>query len=145
MPYGIMADLVTALHACFVLFVVVGLVAVLLGWARGWSWVRNAWFRATHLIAIAVVVGQAWVGQICPLTILENHLREKANQSPYEASFIGYWAHRLLYYEAEPWVFTLAYSLFGALVLAVFIGCPPRWRRADDPGATSTHCDKASA
>ena len=128
MPYGLMADLLTALHALFVLFVVVALVMVLVGWAVGWGWVRNAWFRAAHLLAIAYVAAQAWFGQICPLTVWENELRQRANQQPYEGTFIGYWAYRLLYYEAEPWVFTLAYTLFGLAVLAAFILCPPRRR-----------------
>ena len=40
-----LADLILATHALFVAFVVLGLVAVLLGKYRRWGWVKNLWFR----------------------------------------------------------------------------------------------------
>jgi hypothetical protein len=83
-------------------------------------------FRVVHLASIGVVVLQAWLGVICPLTIFENWLREKAGGAIYEMTFIGHWSSRLLFYEAPSWVFTLCYTLFGAMVLACFIGYPPR-------------------
>jgi Protein of Unknown function (DUF2784) len=132
MPYGLMADLLTTLHALFVLFVLTGLALVLIGWGLRWAWVRNVWFRAIHLLAIVFVATQAWLGQTCPLTLWENQLRQRAGQTPYEGTFIGYWANRLLYYEAEPWVFTLAYTLFALAVLAAFIFCPPGRRGGRD-------------
>ena len=49
--YRVAADVVLAIHAGFVLFVVAGLTLVLIGGARGWSWVRNPRFRLGHLIA----------------------------------------------------------------------------------------------
>ena len=52
-----------------------------------------------HLLAIGVVVLQAWLGRYCGLTALESSLREKAGQVGYERSFIEYWVQRLLYCE----------------------------------------------
>ena len=37
--------------------------------------------------------------------------------------------HDLLFFDAEPWVFTLLYTAFGLLVVATFVMAPPRWRR----------------
>ena len=37
MPYAFLADLVAAIHALYVGFVVLGLIAILLGGARGWG------------------------------------------------------------------------------------------------------------
>jgi hypothetical protein len=45
-------------------------------------------------------------------------LRLKAGGEVYSGSFIAHWLHRLLYFDAPPWVFGLCYTLFGALVLA---------------------------
>jgi len=124
--YSLLADVTVGVHAAFVLFVVGGQVAVLLGWWRRWAWVRNPVFRIGHLLAIAFVVLEAWFGIVCPLTWLENELRALAGVPVYESSFVGYWIHRLLFYDAPPWVFAMAYTAFAALVAASFVGYPPR-------------------
>ncbi|REJ69011.1 MAG: DUF2784 domain-containing protein [Planctomycetota bacterium] len=116
--YRILADAVVVIHVAFVLFVVCGLLLILVGGLCGWNWVRNTRLRLAHLLAITVVVVQAWLGVICPLTILENRLRQWGGSEPYPGSFIGYWAHELLFFQAPAWVFTLCYTLFGLLVLA---------------------------
>ncbi len=127
--YRLLADLVVVFHFAYVGFVVVGLILILVGGACGWSWVRKFWFRMIHLASIGVVVVQAWFGVVCPLTTLENWLRAHGSQEPYPGSFIGYWAHEWLFFSAEPWVFTLAYSLFGLLVLASLVTVRPRRRK----------------
>ena len=120
-----LADAVLALHVLVVLFVVLGLLLVLLG-RRRWAWVRNPWFRLAHLVAIGVVVVQAWLGRLCPLTTLEMSLRAQAGDATYAGSFIAHWLQTLLYYEAPIWVFALIYSIFGLLVLAGWWLVPPR-------------------
>ena len=72
MGWSVLADLVLLFHAAYVGYVVFGLVAIVLGIALGWSWVRNFWFRLTHLGAIGLVVAESIVGVACPLTTLEN-------------------------------------------------------------------------
>jgi hypothetical protein len=129
MPYQFLADAVLALHVAFVVFVITGLVLVIVGNACKWQWVNRLWFRLAHLGAIVVVVAQAWLGVICPLTTLEMRLREKAGEEPYAGSFIEHWLQRLLYYDAPPWVFIAAYSLFGSLVLATWWYFPPKSKR----------------
>ncbi|MHC4946824.1 MAG: DUF2784 domain-containing protein [Planctomycetota bacterium] len=126
MGYGLLADLVLLLHWLFVAFVVLGLVLVLVGGLRRWRWVRNPWFRIGHLAAIAVVVVQAWTGLACPLTILERDLRTRAGETTYEGAFIAHWLHELLFYDADPWVFTTVYTAFGGLVLASWLLVRPR-------------------
>jgi len=130
MPYQALADAVLLLHFAVVAFVVLGLPAIVLGNLRGWAWVNALWWRLTHLLAIAVVVLQAWLGQYCGLTVLESNLRKQAGQAGYERSFIEYWVHQLLYYEGPLWAFSLAYTLFGALVVWAWWRYPPRLRRA---------------
>lgn len=129
MPYQILADMVLTIHAVIVLFVVGGLALIVTGNLRGWVWVNNLWFRLAHVIAIAIVVLQAWLGGLCPLTTLEMWLRSKAGEAGYSGSFVQYWLQELLYYEAPAWVFILAYTLFGVLVVLTWWYCPPRFRR----------------
>ncbi|RJG05549.1 DUF2784 domain-containing protein [Noviherbaspirillum cavernae] len=129
LPYQSLADLVLSVHVAIVLFVVGGLVLILVGNLRAWHWVNALWFRLAHLAAIAVVVAEAWLGAVCPLTTLEMWLRDRAGASVYEGSFIDHWLQSLLYYEAPAWVFTMGYSLFGLAVVAAWWYFPPRLHR----------------
>lgn len=124
--YRFLADLVLSVHFAIVAFVVVGLVLVVVGNWRSWRFVNGWWFRLAHLAAIGVVVAQAWLGVVCPLTTLESWLRVQAGAAGYEASFIEYWVGRALYYDAPAWVFTAAYTLFAASVVAAWWYWPPR-------------------
>ena len=81
---------------------------------------------AAHLAAIGVVVVQSMLGRLCPLTVLESWLREQAGGAAYDRSFVEHWVQRVLFHEAPFWVFTVAYSVFGLLVLAAWWRFPPR-------------------
>lgn len=129
MPYRFLADVVLVLHFGVVVFVVGGLVAVFMGNRFGWRWVNGWWFRLAHLVAIAIVVAQAWLGRLCPLTILESWLRTRAGDSGYGSGFIEYWFGRLIFFEAPFWVFTLGYTVFALLVVGAWWYFPPRRRR----------------
>lgn len=124
-----LADAVLLGHVAIVVFVVGGLVLIVAGNLAGWRWVNGPLFRLAHLAAIGVVVAEAWFGVVCPLTTLEMALRERAGSPAYGGSFIAYWLQRLLYYDAPAWLFTLAYTLFGAAVAAAWWTWPPRWKR----------------
>ncbi len=129
MHYALLADAVLLVHVGVVTFVVGGLVAIVAGnLSRRWPSV-NAWpFRLAHLAAIGVVVAEAWAGIVCPLTTLEMWLRAQAGASPYVGGFIEHWLQRALYHDLPGWVFTAAYSAFGAVVLFVWWCWPPARR-----------------
>lgn len=120
-----LADLILVTHALFVAFVVLGLVAILLERQLRWGWLRNRRFRLIHLLAIIIVIAEAWLGLVCPLTEWENRARVAAGESGYETSFIQHWLRELLFYDFEPWVFTVAYTAFGILVLVAWLLVPP--------------------
>ena len=124
--FRVLADSVLVLHMAIVLFVVGGLFLIILGNARGWPWVNRWPFRILHLAAIAAVVAESWFGLVCPLTTVEQWLRAQAEVPAYAGSFIEHWLHRLLFYEAPSWVFTLSYTAFGLAVLAAWCRYPPK-------------------
>jgi hypothetical protein len=130
-PYRLLADAVLVLHAAVVAFVVGGLFFIVIGNFRGWRWVNRLVFRIAHLVAISVVVAQAWLGAACPLTILEMRLREKAGIATHSGGFIEYWLQRAIYYDAPAWVFLAGYSLFGLIVSACWWYFPPKRRRTE--------------
>ncbi len=125
--FAIAADAILVLHVVFVSFLVLGLVLILVGGARGWSWVRNPWFRLAHLAGILVVSAQAWAGVVCPLTTWEMALRARAGEAVYAGTFISHWLQTLLYYRAPWWVFAVCYTAFGLLVIASWWWVRPRW------------------
>jgi hypothetical protein len=122
---AVSADVVLILHVAYVAAVVLGLAAIWIGWWCGARWVRNPWIRGGHLVMIAVVVAESWIGVICPLTTWEWQLRLAAGQSPSNPGPIAPWLHPLLFVDAEWWVFTTCYSSFGLLVLLSFIVIRP--------------------
>jgi len=133
-----MADLILVVHFAIVIFIVGGLIAVWIGAARGWMWVRSRWFRYLHLGAIAFVAAEALLGVMCPLTVWEDALRGGARAE----SFVGRWVRYFLYYDAPEWVFTAAYVAWAAATLVTLRLVPPRKRAGGtlprgSPGATA--------
>ena len=127
-PWALAADALLAVHAGIVLFVVCGLLYVWAGHGRGWRGARSWGLRLAHLAAIGIVAAQAWLGRLCPLTIWEMALRQRAGQATYGESFMAHWLGWLLYWDWPPWAFTAAYTLFGLAVLATWWALPPRRR-----------------
>lgn len=123
---ALLADAILALHVGIVIFVVLGQTAILIGAWHGWRWSRNFRFRVTHLALMLFIALQAWLGQLCPLTVWEQALRRHAGQGVYAESFIEHWLSRLIFFEAPWWAFVAAYSAFAALALACWFWLPPR-------------------
>ena len=126
MIYLLAADAILLMHVLFVAFVVIGLLLILLGKIRGWSWIRNPWFRLAHVAAIGVVTLQSWFGVTCLLTIWEKEWRLRASEAVYTGTFISHLLETILYYRAPMWVFAVCYTLFGAIVVASWIWVRPR-------------------
>ena len=109
MMFRLLADATVALHLTFVLFVVGGALLVI-------RWPRLAWAH------VPAVVWGAWVefsGWVCPLTPMENWLRQQAGQAVYTASFVDRYVLPILY---PPALSRETQWLLGALVLAVNVG-----------------------
>jgi hypothetical protein len=123
--YVLAADILLIIHVLFVIFVVVGLMLIFIGKVQQWQWVRWPWFSVVHSIGIGIVVMQSWLGVICPLTIWEMVLREKAGEAVYAGTFISHWLSTLLYYQAPNWVFLVVYTAFGAIVISSWVWVRP--------------------
>ena len=125
MIHSLLADLVVAAHLAFVLFCALGGLLVL-------RWPRAAWL---HLPALLWGVAIELSGGICPLTPLENRLRERAGEAGYRGGFVE---HHLLPVIYPPGLTREAQlGLGGALALgnaALYLAVWRR-RRARAPGA----------
>ncbi len=87
--YPLLADLVLIVHLAFVVFVLWGGLLVL-----KWRWI--AWLHLPAAVWGAVVEFTGW---ICPLTPLENWLREQGGEVSYRSDFIAEHLLPLLYPE----------------------------------------------
>jgi hypothetical protein len=87
MIYKLLADLVFLAHLAFVLFVVLGAIAV-------WRVPKLAWL---HLPAAAWGALIEFAGWICPLTPWEQSLRQLAGDRGYAGGFIEHYLLPLLY------------------------------------------------
>jgi hypothetical protein len=85
--YRLAADAVLVVHLAFVLFVVLGGIAV----AR---WPRVAWAHVPAAVWGALIEYAGW---ICPLTPLENELRYRAGLRTYRGDFVEQYVLPLLY------------------------------------------------
>ena len=127
---ALLADVIVTVHLAFVLWVILGLVLVLVGWPLGWRWIRNPTLRVVHLLCPLVVAMEALCGVECPLTTWERDLRISAGQTVEDISFVGRLVRDVLFYEPpDPIVFTISYSVFAALVVAAMFVVKPDWSR----------------
>ena len=129
MDYAFWADVLAVFHTAYVSFVVLGQVAILVGALCRWQWVRNPWFRWTHVVCIGIVAVEAIFNFECPLTTWEEVLRHRAGQTTSGMSFIARWLDTILFLEVDKWVLTACYIGFAVLVLATLWLIPPRRRR----------------
>jgi hypothetical protein len=89
MLYQILADFVVIIHFLFIIFVAAGSLLVL-RW-RGFAWINipaAIWGALTE-----------FMGWICPLTPLENFLREKGQLATYTTGFIEHYILPIIYPE----------------------------------------------
>ena len=126
--YAWLANLTLALHVLLVVFVALMVPLAWLGRWRKWAWTGNRWLRGIHLLLIAFIAVQTWLGQVCPLTVWELWFRRQAGQEGYDKPFIQHWLERALYHSWPGWVFVAIYSgFFGLVVLTLWVA-PVRWR-----------------
>jgi hypothetical protein len=124
--YHLLADLVVAVHAAYVGYVVFGQLAIVAGLVGRWKWVRNPWFRWTHLLMMTAVGVEAVLRIPCPLTVWEIDLRRLAGEAAAEGTFVGRLLDRLIFLDVPSWVIESLHIGFALVVIGTFVLAPPR-------------------
>ena len=121
MIYGLLADLVLALHALFVVFVVLGGLLAL------------RWRRAVFVHVPCALWG-AWVtmaGWICPLTPLEVTLRQRAGEGGYAGGFLEHYLVPILYPGDLTRGIQIGLGVVGLVLnIAIYVAMTRWWRRS---------------
>jgi hypothetical protein len=106
MAYQALSDLVLIVHLAFVIFVVLG----------GFLVLKRRWLAWVHVPAFLWGALVEFVGWVCPLTPLENWLRQQGGGLAYRTDFIAHYILPVLY----PVSLTRGLQIFlGLLVLGV--------------------------
>jgi hypothetical protein len=87
MKYRALADFIVAFHFLVVGFVVLG--GALVVWRRKIAWV--------HLPVVAWVIFAECFHRTCPLTFLENWLRDRGAGEAYQGDFVAHYIMPVLY------------------------------------------------
>jgi hypothetical protein len=87
MTYRVLADAVLILHLAFILFVVLG----------GWLAAIRPKLIWLHLPVVAWGALVELMGLTCPLTPLENWLRDRGGETGYSGGFIDHYLTPLMY------------------------------------------------
>jgi hypothetical protein len=110
--YRLLADALLVGHLAFVLFVVFGGALVL-------RWPRLAWLHVPAVFWGALVELTGWV---CPITPLENVLRNAAGQAGYAGGFVEHYVVALLYPEGLTRGTQLIFALLVIALNAILYG-----------------------
>jgi hypothetical protein len=107
---AVLADALVLLHLTFVLFVVFGGLLVM----------RYPWFALVHAPAFVWGAYIEITGGLCPLTGVENRLRQNAGEAGYDAGFIEHYIYPVLYppgltRSTQLWLAAIVLGLNGAI------------------------------
>ena len=125
MWYEVAADLTATVHLAFIAFVIFG---ALLGR-------RSRLWRIAHFLAMGYGVLIEIFYWYCPLTVLEQYLRERAGRGTYAEPFIAHYLNKIIYLDIPQGL------LIGAavLVLGVNVSMYILWFSRDRHDASRVH------
>ena len=115
--YSGLATGVLAIHAIFILWVILGALV-----ARS-----HRWLRWLHIVCLAWGILVEVLPWPCPLTLLENWLEAKAGVTPYAGGFLLHYLDALVYPNVSPRALMIAGVAVCFLNLAIYAG--DLWRR----------------
>lgn len=135
----LLADVILVVHFLIAVFNAFSLPVIWLGAIARWSFVHNPWFRFSHVGLMGFVAVEALAGQLCPLTIWEGMLRMEAGEgwAGSGQTFIGYWVGRMLFHDFSHTQYTVAYSLFFALIILTLFLVPVRRKGKNLPDSST--------
>ena len=129
MWYRIGADFVLITHFAFVLFVVLGGFLAL-------RWPRLAWVHLPVAVYGAII---EFLGFICPLTPLENSLRQRGGEAGYSGGFIDHYITATIYpsglTRGIQLVLGVGVLVVNALVYAIVVRRAHRPATGEPPGS----------
>jgi hypothetical protein len=108
-------------HFAIVFFIASGFFLIPIGYKFSWIWVKNLKLRTCHCGMMIFVTLETLLGITCPLTLIENNLRE-INES---TSFISYWIFQIIYWDLPSQFFIILYCVVLVWTFLLWKFFPP--------------------
>ena len=111
------SEIVLLFHFCIFLFMILSFFLIPLGYYQEWKWVKNKYYRLIHLVLMGIIFIETILGFMCPLTILENFLRNDIEINNKITQII----HQIMYWDLPTYQFIILYLL--SLLYLIFLWC----------------------
>ena len=116
------ADIVLVFHFFVIAFITLGFFLIPIGYKLHWRWIAKKRIRILHFAMMVFVTLETLLGITCPLTSIENSLRENYQSK----SFIGYWINQIIYWEFPNYFFIILYCILLVWTFLMWRLFPPR-------------------
>mgnify|MGYP001241253237 CR=1 FL=1 len=103
----IFSEIVLLFHFCIFLFMLLSFFFIPIGYYQKWKWVKNRYYRSIHIILMGIILIETILGFMCPLTKLENFLRNDTKVNSKFAEII----HLIMYWDLSSYQFIILYLL----------------------------------
>ena len=113
----IFSEIVLLFHFTIFLFMISSFFFIPFGYYKNWKWVKNKNYRLTHLFLMGIILIETILGFMCPLTILENFLRNGTKVNNKFTEII----HLIMYWDLPSYQFIILYLL--SLLYLIFLWC----------------------
>ena len=111
----IFSEIVLLVHFCIFLFILLSFFFIPIGYHQKWKWVKNRYYRSIHIILMGIIFIETILGFMCPLTILENFLRNDTKVNNKFTEII----HLIMYWDLPSYQFIILYLL--SILYLVFL------------------------
>ena len=112
---SLFSEIVLLFHFCIFLFMILSFFLIPLGYYQKWEWVKNKYYRLIHLFLMGIIFIETILGFMCPLTILENFLRNNIEINNKITQII----HQIMYWDLPNYQFIILYLL--SLLYLIFL------------------------
>ena len=121
----IFSEIVLFFHFIVFLFITVSFFLIPFGYFQKWKWVKNKYYRLTHLVLMGVILIETILGFMCPLTILENFLRNNIEVDNNLTQII----HQIMYWNLPNYQFIILYILSFSYLIFLWFFFKPNFKK----------------
>ncbi len=114
-------DIILIFHFFIVIFITIQLFTIPIAYKLNWEWQKNKRLRIIHLFLIFVVTAETIGGITCPLTLIENELKNIQSSE----GFISTWITNILYWSLPTSFFLIIYLICFGWTLLMWKIFPP--------------------